>query len=1597
MNPLARLCCALAALTLGAALYTNTAVTPSAYAQATPTPSPSPTPNPTAITVNSLSDAVGNDGLCTLREAITSANTNTASGAAPGECAAGGALDSVSFSVNGTILLTSALPDLTTAMALNGPGARLLTVSGNGTTRVFNVASTATVYLSGLTVSGGRATFGGGINNGGGTLTIDSCAITGNSVTGTGGGINNNGGGTLNVGNSTIAHNTTDPSGGGGGLYNSGTVVLTNTTVSTNSGGGGGGLQNVGSLTLRYSTVTGNSATNGGGLYNPGIGSFHFGNTIIAGNSAPNGPDCSGATIVSDDYNLIGDTAGFSPAGTTTHNVTNVSADLGPLADNGGATQTHRPLYISPAVDRGKSVNGGFGVLNDQRGLPRPLNFTEVADAAGGDGSDIGAVELQGDDQPESGHQPFVVNSEADTDDGSCDAAGAGTGNQDCTLREALNAANALAGADTVNFDPNVFAAPGPHTIELAATLPTVSTSVTVNGPGAGVLTLRRSTAGFYRLLNITATPVRLSGLTLTNGRAPDGADAAGGALVNRGATTLTGVRVTGNRSGDGTSGSPSGGGGGGIYNQGTLSLVDCLVAGNTTGNGVTGSGQLGDGGGGGGIYSAGALALTNSLVNGNGTGTGPNAGGSGGGIYASGQAALTNTTVSNNTTGAGGFASSRGGGAYANGLTLTLTNSTVTGNSSQFGGDHGLAVGPSQASISVGNTVVARNGTGTQSDLTALPNWYVSRGHNIIGIAGNTGGGNAFIDGQNGDRVGTPASPFNPLLGPLGDYGGPTQTFALLPGSPAIDAGSSTGAPATDQRGVGRVGAVDIGAFESRGFQLAATAGTPQSATINTTFGVPLTATVTSAFGEPTAGGLVTFSAPASGASGTFSGSPTVSVNASGVATAPAFTANGTGGSYNVTASAGPSSATFALTNLKLDQTITFDTLSNKVFGNPDFTVSATATSNLAVSFAAAGQCTVSGTTVHLTGAGSCTVTASQAGDAAYNAAPSVQRSFNIAQAATTTAVSTSLNPAAVGQSVTFTAAVTSPAGTPTGTVQFKVDNVNLGSPVALGADGKASVSTSALAEGQHAVTAVYSGDANFTTSNGSLFNAQWALTFSGLLSFKSEGDEPNDLDFGVTMSPACTLPVTVNYTTTDGTAVAPSDYEAKSGTLTFLPGETSKHVTVRINGDTAYEETEEFYIDFSMPGGFAVARSRGIIFNDDPAGGVIEFEQSAYNVAEGGSLTVKVKRTVQTGLPVDMDYTTDDGSAPGVNVPCSATTGLALDRCDYTKALGTLHFAAGETEKTVTILIGQDSYAEGAETFQLKLSNPKGNAAVGPKSAATVTITDDSPETSGNASDDTDNFVRQQYLDFLNREPDASGFQFWKGGIEVCGADAGCREVKRIDTSAAFFLSIEFQETGYLVYRMFKTAYGDATSPNVVGTVPVVRFNEFMPDTQRIGQNVVVGAGAWQQTLEANKQAYALEFVQRPRFLAAFPLTMTAAEFVGNLDENAGGVLSADERAQLVASLGATPADPAKRAAALRQVAEHASLRQREFNRAFVLMQFYGYLRRDPDAAPDADFRGWKFWLDKLEEFGGDYRRAEMVKAFLSSLEYRQRFGPQ
>jgi hypothetical protein len=268
----------------------------------------------------------------------------------------------------------------------------------------------------------------------------------------------------------------------------------------------------------------------------------------------------------------------------------------------------------------------------------------------------------------------------------------------------------------------------------------------------------------------------------------------------------------------------------------------------------------------------------------------------------------------------------------------------------------------------------------------------------------------------------------------------------------------------------------------------------------------------------------------------------------------------------------------------------------------------------------------------------------------------------------------------------------------------------------------------------------------------------------------------------------------------------------------------------------------------------------------------------------------------------------------------------------------------------------------------------------------------------------DDSDFYVQEQYVDFLNRMPDASGFAFWNSNITNCGGNQACIDVARVNVSGAFYLSIEFQDTGYLVERLYKAAYADATGTSTTGGshplfVPTVRFSEFLPDTKTIGQGVIVGQPGWPAALEANKVSFTNTFVQRSRFTTAFPPSMTPQAFVSQLNTNIGNLMTAQEQNAAIAEFAGAgnTADTAARARALRDVAENATFAQNggaEFQRAFVLMQYFGYLRRDPNSGPDTDYSGYEFWLGKLNQFNGNYINAEMVKAFISASEYRGRF---
>jgi len=466
------------------------------------------------------------------------------------------------------------------------------------------------------------------------------------------------------------------------------------------------------------------------------------------------------------------------------------------------------------------------------------------------------------------------------------------------------------------------------------------------------------------------------------------------------------------------------------------------------------------------------------------------------------------------------------------------------------------------------------------------------------------------------------------------------------------------------------------------------------------------------------------------------------------------------------------------------------------------------------------------------------------------------------------------------------------------------------------------------------------------------------------------------------------------VVFSTDNGTAANGSDYAATSGTLTFAPAETQKTIPVQVNGDSALEADETFFVNLQSAANASIADSQGLgtITNDDASvpAGTVQFGAAAQSVGEAGlSATVTVTRTDTAGA-ASVDYATGGGTADG--------------KKDYTLALGRLDFAPGEASKTITVLVTDDVFAEGSETLNVTLSNAAGMS-LGTPSTATITITDNDAVTGANPvqapSFNANFFVRQQYLDFFSREPDAPGLAHWTGVVSGCAPTEPCGEVLRINVSGAFFLSIEFEQTGYLITRTYKAAFGDGVGSSTLGgtphllTVPIIRHNEFLFDAQRIGRGVIVNQGNWEAQLEANKQAYFLEFVQRAQFTSEFPSALTPTQYVDRLNGRAGSPLDATERQNLINELTANNT-PSGRASVLRKVAEDPTLFAAERNRAFVLMQYFGYLRRDPNSGPDIDYTGYDFWLGNLNAFNGNFVQAELVKAFISSAEYQARFGP-
>ncbi len=300
-------------------------------------------------------------------------------------------------------------------------------------------------------------------------------------------------------------------------------------------------------------------------------------------------------------------------------------------------------------------------------------------------------------------------------------------------------------------------------------------------------------------------------------------------------------------------------------------------------------------------------------------------------------------------------------------------------------------------------------------------------------------------------------------------------------------------------------------------------------------------------------------------------------------------------------------------------------------------------------------------------------------------------------------------------------------------------------------------------------------------------------------------------------------------------------------------------------------------------------------------------------------------------------------------------------------------MRFGPGEGVKSFNVLVTDDSLVEGWESLTLTLANPTG-AILGSAHTPFLEIRDnDTTPSNVNAIDDVRTFVRQHYYDFLNRLPDQGGLDYWTSRITDCGNDSACVHRRRIDVSAAFFVELEFQRTGYVVYRMYRAAYG--TLPNTT-TRANITFAQFIADRGLLPE----GSDIAQTTI-----SFANAFVQRSEFLTAYPASLTNTQFVSKLFDTAGLTPYTTERQQ---QIDAMTNNGKTRAQVLLDVIEIAEFKTREYNRSFVLMQYFGYLRRDPDQG------GYDFWLGIVNNPSvASYR--SMVCAFLTSAEFQLRFG--
>jgi Calx-beta domain-containing protein/uncharacterized protein DUF4214 len=362
-----------------------------------------------------------------------------------------------------------------------------------------------------------------------------------------------------------------------------------------------------------------------------------------------------------------------------------------------------------------------------------------------------------------------------------------------------------------------------------------------------------------------------------------------------------------------------------------------------------------------------------------------------------------------------------------------------------------------------------------------------------------------------------------------------------------------------------------------------------------------------------------------------------------------------------------------------------------------------------------------------------------------------------------------------------------------------------------------------------------------------------------------------------------------------------------------------------------------------------------------------IVLFGQQFFAVNESaGFATIAITRNGNTSGSATVNFATSDSAGLA---SCVVNNGVASERCDYATTVGTARFDAGASVTTFIVPIVNDALVEGDENFTVTLSSPSG-VSLGSPPTATVTIIDnDAAPAAQNPIDNIPFFVTQQYVDFLGRLPDATGFNNWVATLNGCPNggfgefdNPGC---DRVHVSAGFFLSAEFQGRGYFAYRFYEVALDRRPT-----------YAEFAPDM------ALVGGSQSPESEALSKTAYTDAWTQRSEFKSRYDALSNSA-YVNTLEANAEVAVS--NKQSLIDALNGGSMN---RGQVLRNIVESQAVADRFFNRAFVSMQYFGYLRRDPDTI------GFQNWLNTLNADPSNFRH--MIFGFLFSTEYRQRFGP-